>query len=88
MHVDFIERPTETVPMAASRGSRIFSKNSEKQRKNSGRFAVISALDCAEVQDFCGERGGARCKFPGRTAKNSEKCDAPCDAAGRLYGRV
>jgi hypothetical protein len=88
MHVDFIERPTETVPMAREPRLSHFFKEQPKTAKNSGRFAVISALDCAEVQDFCSERGGARCKFPGRTAKNSEKCDAPCDAAGRLYGRI
>jgi hypothetical protein len=46
-----------------------FVKNSEKQQKNSERFAVIFAAKRPEAQDFCGGRELARCKFSGRTAK-------------------
>jgi hypothetical protein len=35
-------------------------ENSEKQRRNSGRFAVISRAEAAAAQDFCGTRGFAR----------------------------
>jgi hypothetical protein len=45
--------------------------NSEEQRETASHPAVISTRRPLKPQDFCGERGGARCKFPGRTAKTA-----------------
>jgi hypothetical protein len=66
-------------------GSRVSSITARNSQKNSARFAVISAFDHARIQDFCGERAIAGCKFPGRTAKNSQKRD-PFQTAVRQFG--
>ena len=47
--------------------------NSGKRQRTVSLFAVISFADSAKVQDFCGTQGTARCKFHGKTAKNSER---------------
>jgi hypothetical protein len=56
----FHRAPNQPVPGRDASGLSHFLK---EQRKNSDRFAVISVLDRGEVQDFCGEREIARCKF-------------------------
>jgi hypothetical protein len=44
----------------------------QKQRNNSGRFAVVPVFDRAKIQDFCGGRGIARCKISGKNSENSK----------------
>ena len=39
----------------------LLDENSEKQRRNSNRFAVFSSLGRPQIQDFCGRRSLARC---------------------------
>src|SRR5215471_21546348 len=65
-------------------------KNSGKQRKNSGRFAVFWAAARATAQGFCGERDVARCKFPGKTAKTAklEQCAVTDDLERRAAVRA
>jgi hypothetical protein len=57
---------------AVSVGSVPFSRKQRKTAKNSGRLAVFCWLKPPTIKDFCGERDPARCKFPAKTAKNSE----------------
>jgi hypothetical protein len=47
-------------------------ENSGKQRKTASRFAVIWVAEAVAAQDFRHESEIGRCKFPGKTAKNSE----------------
>src|SRR5215472_13937970 len=44
----------------------------EEQRKTEKRAALFRGPRLPPSQDFSGERGDARCKFLGRTAKNRE----------------
>ena len=46
-------------------------QNSEEQRKTEKRAALFRGPRLPPSQDFSGERGDARCKFLGRTAKTA-----------------
>ena len=50
----------------------IRKKNSGKQRKTAGRFAVIADVEPVSTQDFRRERDLPRCKFAARTAKTAK----------------
>jgi hypothetical protein len=53
-------------------GAVFFRKNSRKQRKNSGNFAVLLAAKSSETQDFRRKPEIGRCKFPAKTAKTAK----------------
>jgi hypothetical protein len=67
----------------------LFRKNSEKQRKTSGSFAVLFAAKSSETQDFRRKPEIARCKFPAKTAKTAKSLWAgPAQGATKKPGRI
>lgn len=72
---------------APLRGLHFATGNSEKQRKNSERLAVLSSTESSEAQDFRQERGTARCYFAARTAKTAKGRWCPCERLKIRYFR-